>query len=104
MGKKLYRVAIEGEVWVMAESPHAACNVANNALGRTAEDVELYVYPMLPVNPALVDAKVLKSLPYNADRGDRRTVGEHLIATRARTDAAVPPITWSTGTPLGGRK
>lgn len=74
--KRLHRVAVEGEIWVMARSQEEAAAEARFAL--QDEDVSFYVYPFLPVKTSLVSSTALESLPYNADAGDERTVGEHL--------------------------
>ena len=84
--RELRRVAIEGEVWVMAESDADAIQEA--AMVRNlADQVEFYVYPMLPVDVNMVDREVIDSIPYNVDRGDRRTVGDHSRAQNAARQA-----------------
>lgn len=88
--KQLFRVAIEGEVWVMAKDKADAEREA--AYYSSSDDIDYYVYPMLPVSPSLVETEVLESLPYNADPGDERTVGDHLrelAAARSQKPAAV---------------
>lgn len=94
MLKKLHRVAIEGEFWVMARTPQEAEREARYALLEQSEDLSLYVYPFLPVKTSLVSTAALESLPYNADKGDERTVGEHLQghATAVAPAATTAPL------------
>jgi hypothetical protein len=85
--KRLFRVAIEGEAWVMAENEQEASRRAHNALRSHSELVCCAVYPFLPVDPRMVDDEFLHSEPFNADPGDGRTVQDHLVEI-ARTKKA----------------
>jgi hypothetical protein len=85
--KRLFRVAIEGEAWVMAENEQEASRRAHNALRSHSELVCCAVYPFLPVDPRMVDDEFLNSEPFNADPGDGRTVQDHLVEI-ARTKKA----------------
>jgi hypothetical protein len=74
--KELFRVAVEGEVWVMAESQQDATREARRAVTMNRDEVDYYVYPMLPIDPNFVDSDILDAIPYGAE--DERTVGERL--------------------------
>ncbi len=86
--KRLFRVAVEGEIWVMAESPGEAQNETIHHLMEEADNLELYVYPILP-KPHLVDEETKESLPYNTEPGDGRTVGVHL---NVNASGCSPPV------------
>ncbi len=74
--KKLHRVSIQGELWVMAQDNHEAMREAQRAITLNREEVALEIYPWLPTDPKFVDDDVLESIPYGAD--DERTVGDRL--------------------------
>ncbi len=86
--KKLFRVAVEGEVWVEAEDIAQASREALKAITMNRYEIGFYVYPMLPTDPKYVDNDMLESVPYNSE--DPRTVGERLRALAATRAAAVP--------------
>ena len=44
----LHRVAIDGELWVMATSSGEALQMARMHLGEDLESIVFYVYPFLP--------------------------------------------------------
>lgn len=87
-GKRLFRVAVEGEIWLMAETGEQAKKAALLFMQDEAPRFDFYVYPILP-KPELIDQETRASLPHAKDPNDERTVGDHL---NERACASAPAV------------
>lgn len=88
--KTLHRVAVEGDVWVMAEGRDEAVAEARRVV-MGGKGLSYDVWQFLPRNASLVDSNILGSRPDNAEDADTRTIADHIEAARPRTP---PASTW----------
>jgi hypothetical protein len=86
--KQLFRVAVEGELWVLGENATEARREARLAARQcNLEEIDFHVYDMLPISLSLVASDDAESIPYGAEPGDDRTVGDHIRAANAAREA-----------------